>query len=67
MEEYFAARSTVRSEIVAEIDGPRFATFRERVWREGEQARARTSVAVYEIRDARIARAWYFPAEPDVR
>lgn len=57
MTSYFAARPTVRSTISAAIDGPVFVSFRE------QTVGGQSSLAVYEVRDGLIRRAWYFPAE----
>lgn len=57
MTSYFAARPTVRSTISAAIDGPVFVSFREQI------VGGQSSLAVYEVRDGLIRRAWYFPAE----
>ena len=64
MADYFRSRPTVRSEIEASIDGPRFVAFRERASsRHGEVERGQSSIAVYEVVEGKIRRAWYFPAE----
>jgi hypothetical protein len=54
---YFKSRPEVRSEIVGAIDGPVFVSFREQI------VGGESSLAVYEVRDGLIRRAWYFPAE----
>ena len=62
---YFAERPTVRSEIEDRIDGPRFASFRERagsLHADGSH-RSASSLAVYEVVDGLIIRVWYYPAE----
>lgn len=64
MVEYFGSRPTVRSVIEGSIDGPRFVAFRERAGSgDGPLARSRSSLAVYEIVDGKVLRAWYYPAE----
>jgi hypothetical protein len=57
MNAYFASRPTVHSTITAAIDGPHFVSFREQI------TGGDSSLAVYEIRDGLVRRAWYFPAE----
>jgi hypothetical protein len=64
MTDYFRSRPTVRSEVEGSIDGPRFVAFRERAGsRQGDRERSQSSLAVYEVVDGKIARAWYYPAE----
>ena len=61
---YFASRPTVRSVIEGSVDGPRFASFRERAIsiRDGME-RSASSLAVYEVVDGKVLRVWYYPAE----
>ena len=64
MTEYFASRPTVYSELEASIDGPRFVAFRERAGsHHGGTDRSQSSLAVYEVVDGKVLRAWYYPAE----
>lgn len=64
MTEYFKSRPTVRSEVEGSIDGPRFVAFRERAGsRHGDVERSQSSLAVYEVVDGKVLRAWYYPAE----
>lgn len=64
MEQYFAAYPGVRSEAENLIPGPAFVAYRERIV-EGPGA-GQSSIAVYEVRDGTVRRAWYYPAEaPD--
>jgi hypothetical protein len=64
MAEYFRSHPTVRSTIEGEVDGPRFASFRERAGSlHGEVERSASSLAVYEVVDGAIVRVWYYPAE----
>lgn len=56
MREYFVDFPGVRSEIEAIIDGPVHVSIRERI--QGGDA----SLAVYEVREGLVERAWYFPA-----
>lgn len=57
MTAYFTARPGVRSEIVGALPGSRFVAFREQI------VGGASSIAVYEIAEGRVRRAWYFPAE----
>lgn len=63
MGSYFEALPSVRSEIEdLVVTGP-FVAFRERVFWQGEAGeKTQASLAVYEVRDAHIRRAWYFPS-----
>ena len=54
---YFAERPSVRSEIAGAVGGPVFVSFRERI------VGGQSSLAVYEVREGRIKRVWYYPAE----
>ena len=54
---YFADRPSVRSEIAGAVDGPVFVSFREQI------VGGQSSLAVYEVREGRIKRVWYYPAE----
>jgi hypothetical protein len=64
MVDYFRSRPTVRSEIEGSIDGERFVAFRERASsRHGAVERSQSSLAVYEVVEGKIVRAWYYPAE----
>lgn len=58
MAAYFDEFPEVESRLVAAIDGTARVAFRERV--EGGES----SIAVYEIRDGLVHRAWYYPSEP---
>ena len=62
---YFAARPSVRSAIVDAVDGPIFVSFREQIVSAGGEGEdgGPSSLAVYEVRDGLVQRAWYFPAE----
>ena len=57
MDTYFAARPSVRSVISGVVDGPVFVAFREQI------VGGASSLAVYEVHNGLIRRAWYFPAE----
>ncbi len=64
MTEYFSSRPTVHSVIEGSIDGPRFVAFRERAGSRTETGeRSASSLAVYEIVNDKVLRAWYYPAE----
>jgi hypothetical protein len=64
MTEYFRTRPSVRSEIEGSISGPRFVAFRERPQPSADRPERRpSSLAVYEVVDGKIRRAWYYPAE----
>jgi hypothetical protein len=56
MRAYFNAQPTVQSTMTAVIDGPAYVSFREQI------VGGRASLAVYEVRDGKVRRAWYFPA-----
>ena len=60
MKGYFAARPSVRAEIVGAVDGPVFVSFREQI------VGGQSALAVYEVRNGLIRRVWYYPAEPGV-
>lgn len=64
MRAYFESLPTVHSEIVGGVEGPRFASFRERVrWSTQTENRSQASLAVYETVDGKIARVWYFDVD----
>lgn len=54
---YFKARPDVKSTVAAEIAGERFVSFREQI------VGGKSSLAVYEIHEGKVKRAWYYPAE----
>jgi hypothetical protein len=61
---YFKSVPDVRAEISELAQTGSHVSFRERVtWtaKDGTR-RAQSALAIYEVRDGRIARAWYFPA-----
>ena len=65
MAAYFEAHGDVRSELTTTVDGPRFASLRERVrWQHSGQERTQSSIAVYEIDGDSIRRVWYYGSEP---
>lgn len=55
---YFKAQPNVASEITDQVDGEAFVSFREQI------VGGASSLAVYEVRDGKIRRVWYYPAEP---
>ena len=57
MNDYFRAYPDVRSRVEGMVPGPVFVSFREQI------VGGQSSLAVYEVRDGRIRRVWYFPAE----
>jgi hypothetical protein len=57
MIEYFETRPAVKSFITGSIAGPNFVAFREQI------AGGQSSLAIYEIREQLVRRAWYYPAE----
>ena len=54
---YFEARPEVKSSIRGLVDGPAFVSFREQI------VGGASSLAVYEVRQGLVRRAWYFPSE----
>ncbi len=64
MKPYFASVSSARAEIEERLSVGRFAAVRERAyWMQGGEEVSQASLAVYEIRDGRIRRVWYYPVE----
>ncbi len=64
---YFKSLPDVRAEISDVAQTGPHVSFRERVtWtaKDGTR-RAQSAIGVYEVRDGKIARAWYFPAARD--
>lgn len=57
MTDYFQALPDVQSEVEAMISGNTYVSLRERIV--GGDA----SLAVYEVRDGRIQRVWYYPVD----
>lgn len=55
---YFEAQPEVASEITDQVDGEAFVSFREQI------VGGASSLAVYEVREGKIRRVWYYPAEP---
>ena len=66
MATYFEAQPTVRSEIEEAVVTGDYVAVRERAsWTgpDGEE-RSQASLAVYNVRDGLIQRAWYYPVVP---
>jgi hypothetical protein len=65
MRSYFESFPSVRSEVESSLVSERFAVVRERArWTdESGEERTQVSLGVYEIRNGRIQRVWYYPAE----
>ena len=61
MKQYFTSFPDVRSRADHMVPGPIYVSYREQIV-EGPGA-GTSSVAVYEVRDGLIRRAWYYPAE----
>ena len=57
MKGYFESQPSVKSTVLASIDGPVYVSFREQI------VGGQSSLAVYEIRNQLIQRVWYYPAE----
>lgn len=65
--DYFESLSDIRSEISGLAQGGSHVAFREHVtWTAADGTpRGQSALGVYEIRDGKIRRAWYFPADSD--
>ena len=64
MTDYFASLPTVRSEAEFGTVSGSYVACKETVrWRQEGQDRSQFSLAVYEVRDGKIRRTWYYPAE----
>ncbi|MEM6701961.1 MAG: nuclear transport factor 2 family protein [Acidobacteriota bacterium] len=55
---YFEAVPNVESKITDQVRGEAFVSFREQI------VGGASSLAVYEVREGKIRRVWYYPAEP---
>ena len=65
MHAYFGQFPDVRSELSGLSVTGAFVTCAERAhWTAGGRMRTQSSAAVFEVRDGRIHRTWYFPAQP---
>ena len=64
MTAYFRTCSSCRSELESVMVAGSYVTLYERArWESKSGPRAQRSLAVYEVRDGLIRRAWYYPAE----
>jgi hypothetical protein len=60
---YFEHTPTVRSEIEGIISAGNYVSFREKaMWSTFFGEKSQTAVAVYEVKNGLITRAWYYPA-----
>ena len=60
---YFKSTPTVRSEIDGIASAGAYVSFRERAtWTSLLGQRSQSSLAVYEVKEGLITRAWYYPA-----
>ncbi|MDQ3119207.1 MAG: nuclear transport factor 2 family protein [Verrucomicrobiota bacterium] len=60
---YFKSTPSVRSETEGMMQTGPFVSFRERAfWTSAKGERSQSSLAVYEVHDGLITRAWYYPA-----
>lgn len=65
MTSYFEALPSARSELTTlEVLGPWVTTHELARWTVQEEERTQASVGVYEVREGRVRRVWYFPAVP---
>jgi hypothetical protein len=65
MVRYFRSMPTVRSQIEGILPAGDFVTVHERVtWRRGDVEQTQSAVAVYKVREGRIAAVWYFEVMP---
>ena len=66
MTSYFASIPTARAEIVSEMTSGPYVILRERAfWKTKDGERSQSALAVYEVRDGKVKRVWYYPAEPN--
>lgn len=60
---YFQNTPTVRSEIDGLVSSGAYVSFRERAtWNSLLGQRSQTALAVYEVKNGLITRAWYYPS-----
>jgi hypothetical protein len=63
MAAHFASASATRSELEAvDANGPFVSTREVARWTSPRGPRAQASIAVYEVREGRVRRVWYFPS-----
>lgn len=61
---YFGGLPTVRSVAETSMVSGSYVACKETVsWRHEDEERSQFSLAVYEVRDGKIRRTWYYPAE----
>ncbi|MCP5117066.1 MAG: nuclear transport factor 2 family protein [bacterium] len=64
MRGYFGNLPTVRSEAEISVASGSYVAFKETVsWQHEGEERSQLSLVVYQVRDGKIRRAWYYPAE----
>ena len=64
MTAYFANVPGARSEVEAVIANGKYLSFRERAfWQGPDGERSMASIGVYELREGKVARVWYYPAQ----
>lgn len=66
MADYFKALPTVSSVMERHLVSGSYVSFRERVtWENASGTQSQFALAVYQVVQGRVVRAWYFPAEKD--
>jgi hypothetical protein len=64
MKDYFKAYPDTRSELSELIENGPFVTGLETAtWTSKSGLRAQSSIVVYEVRDSKVRRVWYYPSE----
>ena len=62
---YFKALPSARSTVESIMVSGSFVAVRERAhWSAKGEDRSQAALAVYQVRDGKILRVWYYPAEP---
>ncbi len=65
MTAYFKSLPSVKSEVEGLLQTGPFVSFRERVsWTSPSGEKSQSALAIYEVHDGIITRAWYYPATP---
>lgn len=63
LKSYFASCPSCKSTVkILGVTGPFISALERATWTKGSEAKAQESLSVYEVRDGRILRVWYFPA-----
>lgn len=63
LKSYFASCPTCSSKVeIFAVRGPFVSTVERATWKRGDQLMSQDSFAIYEIREQRILRVWYYPA-----